>query len=203
MNPDRRSQRALVLAIHNRVAPPLSPGGRPRLRLPAPGGLCSLAPLERRVAVQYVSTRGEAPKLAFEDVVLAGLAADGGLYVPEAWPRLSSQDFGTLRGLSYGELAIRVMEPYVRGALPEAYFGAIVEGTYLTFSDKRIAPMRQNQRQRMAARAVSWPHARLQGLRAPAPRPAVRLLSQASRRAHDRDRGDLGRYGLGCHRGVP
>ena len=93
--------------------------------------------------MRFVSTRGEAPNLAFEDVVLAGLAADGGLYVPEAWPRLSAQDFRALRGLSYGELAIRVMEPYVRDALPEAYFAAIVEAAYLTFSDSRVAPMRQ------------------------------------------------------------
>ena len=51
--------------------------------------------------MRYVSTRGTAPALGFEDVVLAGLAEDGGLYVPEAWPVLGAADLRSLSGLSY------------------------------------------------------------------------------------------------------
>ena len=58
--------------------------------------------------MKYVSTRGLAPKLGFNDVLLAGLARDGGLYVPEAWPRFSKSDIRGLRGLAYAEIAAQM-----------------------------------------------------------------------------------------------
>ena len=61
--------------------------------------------------MKYVSTRGQAPILSFEDVLLAGLARDGGLYVPETWPQMSHDDIRALTGLPYHEVAFRVMWP--------------------------------------------------------------------------------------------
>ena len=77
--------------------------------------------------MRYVSTRGEAPVLEFDDVLLAGLASDGGLYVPEAWPEVSAADMRAMQGLAYPELAVRVMAPYVGGRIDEAALAAIVE----------------------------------------------------------------------------
>ena len=62
-----------------------------------------VAPQAQGSTVRYVSTRGEAPPLGFMDVTLAGLARDGGLYVPETWPRLSPEVIAALAGRSYAE----------------------------------------------------------------------------------------------------
>ena len=70
--------------------------------------------------MRYISTRGQAPVLEFDDVLLAGLARDGGLYLPESWPRLSADDIRSLRGLSYPELAMRVVAPFVGGKSDDA-----------------------------------------------------------------------------------
>ena len=69
--------------------------------------------------VKYVSTRGEAPILAFDDVLLTGLARDGGLYVPESWPQISTDEITGLAGLSYTDLAFRVIQPFVDGAITD------------------------------------------------------------------------------------
>ena len=65
--------------------------------------------------MRYISTRGAAPALGFTDVLLAGLARDGGLYVPETWPRLTADEIRARRGLSYEESGFRIMRPYVGG----------------------------------------------------------------------------------------
>jgi len=70
--------------------------------------------------VRYVSTRGEAPPLGFMDVTLAGLARDGGLYVPETWPRLSPQTISGFAGRPYAEVAVEVIRPFVGDSIPEA-----------------------------------------------------------------------------------
>ena len=69
--------------------------------------------------MRYISTRGQAPVLEFEDVLLAGLARDGGLYVPEDWPQLSADDLRGLSGAPYTEFAFRVMQPFVGGAIAD------------------------------------------------------------------------------------
>ena len=66
--------------------------------------------------MRYVSTRGEAPPLGFMDVTLAGLARDGGLYLPAEWPHFSKAEIARLKDLSYGELAFRIMRPFVGDA---------------------------------------------------------------------------------------
>ncbi|MCK9549684.1 MAG: threonine synthase, partial [Aquamicrobium sp.] len=62
--------------------------------------------------MNYISTRGEAPRLGFSDAVLAGLARDGGLYLPQEWPQFSAADIRAMRGLSYQQIALRVLTPF-------------------------------------------------------------------------------------------
>lgn len=93
--------------------------------------------------MQYVSTRGQAPALNFEDVVLGGLAPDGGLYVPESWPQFSHADIAGFAGLSYAEIAVRVMSPFVVPTIPAQEFEKIVHETYAAFDHKAVTPLRQ------------------------------------------------------------
>ncbi len=93
--------------------------------------------------MRYVSTRGKAPVLGFDEVVLAGLANDGGLYVPEEWPSLDEDEWRSLRGLSYAELAVRVMLPYVGAALTEEDLADLVETATARFDHPAVAPLRQ------------------------------------------------------------
>ncbi|MFD1627852.1 threonine synthase [Azospirillum griseum] len=93
--------------------------------------------------MQYVSTRGAAPVLGFEDVLLAGLARDGGLYVPQSWPQFSADDIRALRGLPYSEIAVRVMLPFLGGAIDEDAFRAIVTDAYASFDHSAVTPLIQ------------------------------------------------------------
>jgi threonine synthase len=92
--------------------------------------------------MKYVSTRGGAPELGFEDVLLTGLARDGGLYVPAEWPSWSAEDFARLQGASYVDIAWAVMRPFVDGA-PEAEFRAMLHDAYAGFAHREVAPLRQ------------------------------------------------------------
>ncbi len=91
--------------------------------------------------MRYISTRGGAPALPFDEVLLAGLASDGGLYVPEAWPRIPPGDRKAMAGLGYAELAGRVMAPYVDGAIAEDDFAEILAETYAAFDHPEVAPL--------------------------------------------------------------
>jgi len=93
--------------------------------------------------LQYVSTRGSAPALDFEEVLLAGLARDGGLYMPESWPSLSPEALRALRGAPYGEVAFRVMRPYVGDSVAADDLRAMIEDAYAGFGHKAVAPLRQ------------------------------------------------------------
>ena len=93
--------------------------------------------------MDYISTRGNAPVLDFEDVLLAGLAGDGGLYVPAYWPKLTPEDLRGLRGLSYTQLAQRVMRPFVGDAIDEEDFNRIVSDAYAGFDHDAVAPLKQ------------------------------------------------------------
>ena len=93
--------------------------------------------------MKYVSTRGQAPVLGFEDVLLAGLARDGGLYVPQSWPQFSKDEIRAMRGLPYSEIAVRVMLPFLGGAIAEDEFRAIVEDAYATFDHAAVTPLVQ------------------------------------------------------------
>lgn len=93
--------------------------------------------------MQYVSTRGAAPKLGFEEAMLAGLALDGGLYVPETWPRMTEAEIADLAGLSYEETAFRVMRPFIGDAFTEAEFRGIIARAYACFDHEARAPLVQ------------------------------------------------------------
>jgi threonine synthase len=93
--------------------------------------------------LRYVSTRGQAPVLDFADAMLAGLARDGGLYVPETWPSFSPDEIRALSGLSYAETALRVTRPFVGDAIDAATYRAIVEATYANFTHPAVAPLKQ------------------------------------------------------------
>ncbi len=93
--------------------------------------------------MKYVSTRGKAPVLDFDDVLLAGLARDGGLYLPESWPVFSPAEIRAMRGLSYAELAARVMCPFVEGCLNDAELGRLCAESYAGFTHPAVAPLRQ------------------------------------------------------------
>ncbi|HYZ47305.1 MAG TPA: threonine synthase [Sphingomonas sp.] len=93
--------------------------------------------------MHYVSTRGAAPRLDFESVTLAGLAADGGLYMPEHWPQLSRDEVAGLAGLSYVETAVRVMRPFVGNALGEEELRALCTQAYGRFAHRAVTPLVQ------------------------------------------------------------
>jgi threonine synthase len=93
--------------------------------------------------MRYISTRGNAPALNFEDVLLTGLASDGGLYVPENLPRFTQEEIASWAGLPYYELAFRVMRPFVAGSISDGDFKQILEETYKNFAHSAIAPLRQ------------------------------------------------------------
>lgn len=93
--------------------------------------------------MRYISTRGNAPALNFEEVLLAGLANDGGLYVPENLPRFTLEQIQSWNGLPYHELAFHVMRPFVEGSISDADFKQILEETYAAFAHAAVAPLRQ------------------------------------------------------------
>lgn len=93
--------------------------------------------------MRYVSTRGNAPELGFNDVLLAGLARDGGLYLPAEWPELSTAEIRDLRGLSYSQLAVRLLTPFLGGEIDEKTFTRIVEEAYGTFRHEAVCPLVQ------------------------------------------------------------
>ena len=93
--------------------------------------------------MKYISTRGAAPVLGFEDAMLTGLARDGGLYVPETVPTLSNSDIAAMAGLSYQDIAFRVMRPFVAGAFDDDTFQDIIAKAYAGFAHESCAPLVQ------------------------------------------------------------
>ena len=93
--------------------------------------------------MRYISTRGASPALSFEEVTLAGLATDGGLYVPESWPSFSAAEIAALRGLSYVETAVAVMRPFVAGSLDEAELRQLCTAAYKRFDHAAVTPLVQ------------------------------------------------------------
>ncbi|MGY3437686.1 MULTISPECIES: threonine synthase [unclassified Marinovum] len=93
--------------------------------------------------MKYISTRGKAPELTFEDAMLSGLARDGGLYVPAEIPQMSRGDIAALAGLSYEETAFRVMRPFVGDSFTDAQFSDIIARAYAGFGHAARAPLVQ------------------------------------------------------------
>jgi threonine synthase len=95
------------------------------------------------VLTTYISTRGEAPQLGFCDVMLTGLARDGGLYVPESWPHLDPAIIAGFFGRPYWEVAVEVIRPFVAGEISEADLGRMAIEAYATFRHPAVVPLRQ------------------------------------------------------------
>jgi len=93
--------------------------------------------------MEYVSTRGSAPALDFEGVTLAGLANDGGLYLPREWPQFSHGEIAALAGLPYAALAARVMQPFVGDSLTPERLCELCEEAYARFAHKAVTPLVQ------------------------------------------------------------
>ncbi len=93
--------------------------------------------------MRYISTRGQAPELSFEEAMLTGLARDGGLYLPAEIPVMSQDEIAALAGLPYEEIAFRVMWPYVSGSFAEDEFKAIIARAYDGFGHDARAPLKQ------------------------------------------------------------
>ena len=93
--------------------------------------------------MRYISTRGRAPALDFRDVTLAGLAPDGGLYLPETWPRWTALEIAALADLSYAETAARVLTPFVGDTIPPGDLRALCELAYGRFAHAAVTPLVQ------------------------------------------------------------
>ncbi|MEX0316677.1 MAG: threonine synthase [Ruegeria sp.] len=93
--------------------------------------------------MKYISTRGQAPELTFEEAMLTGLARDGGLYLPAEIPQMSQDEIAALAGLPYEQIAFRVMWPYVSGSFAEDEFKGIIARAYQGFGHAARAPLKQ------------------------------------------------------------
>lgn len=93
--------------------------------------------------IRYHSTRGGAPILGFEDTVLAGLASDGGLYLPESIPTFEPHELVAMAALPYNEMALKVMQPFVGDAIPHADLKKLIDESYATFRHNAVAPLKQ------------------------------------------------------------
>ena len=92
----------------------------------------------------YISTRGDAPNLSFCDAVLAGLARDGGLYVPEIWPQFDEHQLRALAGKSYQEIAKTILHPFLGDAISQTDFSKMVDEAYASFEHDAVAPLIQS-----------------------------------------------------------
>lgn len=107
--------------------------------------------------MRYVSTRGQAPVLGFEDVLLAGLAEDGGLYLPETWPQFTASEWRGLRDLPYADLAARILQPFVGDAIAPDTLRDICRDTYAGFAHPAIVPLVQLDQRLFAAELFHGP----------------------------------------------
>lgn len=96
--------------------------------------------------MRYISTRhgsqGQPAPLGFEDIMLAGLARDGGLYLPAGWPQFSRAEIAGMQGLSYVDLAFRIMRPFVGDSFDEVTFHRLIAEAYATFETPDVAPVK-------------------------------------------------------------
>ena len=93
--------------------------------------------------MQYISTRGNSSNLDFAGVTLAGLASDGGLYVPQTWPSFTAAEIAEMRSLSYVDLAAKVMAPFTQGSLSEDELRELCAAAYGRFSHAAVTPLVQ------------------------------------------------------------
>ncbi|MGI9401831.1 MAG: threonine synthase [Rhizobiaceae bacterium] len=94
--------------------------------------------------MEYVSTRGNAPRLGFCDVLLTGLASDGGLYVPQAWPQLPPPWIREFAGKPYQEVALSVLTPFVGDEIERDVLAGMIQDAYSGFRHRAVAPLVQS-----------------------------------------------------------
>ena len=93
--------------------------------------------------MKYVSTRGAAPELTFEEAMMTGLARDGGLYVPDDIPQLSHDQIADMAGKSYEDVAFAVMRPFIGDTFTDAEFRKLIDTAYAGFNHEARAPLKQ------------------------------------------------------------
>ena len=93
--------------------------------------------------MRYISTRGEAPTLDFADCLLAGLARDGGLYVPETWPQISPAEIAAYAGQPFHAVAFDVIRRFTGGAIPDAVLAEATKAAYASFAHEAVTPLQQ------------------------------------------------------------
>ena len=142
--------------------------------------------------MKYISTRGTAPVLEFDDVLLAGLARDGGLYVPQSWPQFDADKFRSLQNLSYAELAFEVIKPYVGDRIADADLKRILDGAYANFDTAEVAPLKKlGDNEYLLELFHGYGHAVSGAI--------VRSCSADPSAAHNHSRCHLGRYRISRH----
>ncbi len=95
--------------------------------------------------MRYVSTRGDAPVLGFNDAILTGLARDGGLYLPEDWPAFSAPEIKAMRGKPYQAVAFEVIRRFTGGEIADSVLKRLIDEAYGTFRHKAVAPLVQTE----------------------------------------------------------
>ncbi len=93
--------------------------------------------------MKYISTRGAAPVLEFDGVLLAGLARDGGLYVPRSWPQFSAEKMQSLKTLTYPALAFEIIKPFVGETIGDADLRRLIDEAYRGFDTTEVAPLKK------------------------------------------------------------
>ncbi len=93
--------------------------------------------------MRYISTRGKSPAQSFEDVLLTGLAPDGGLYIPETVPQVSREQMLSWKNLGYAELAFEIISLYAAVSIPKDDLREIINETYKVFSHPEVAPLKK------------------------------------------------------------
>lgn len=91
--------------------------------------------------IKYISTRGDADELLFKDVIFEGLASDGGLYLPEYWPKINQTIIDSFASMSYQEIAFHVFKPYIDDSISDDKIKEIIEESYKDFTNKNITPV--------------------------------------------------------------
>ncbi len=107
--------------------------------------------------MKYISTRGNAPVLGFEDVLLAGLAEDGGLYVPENWPQFPADEWRAMRGLAYPDVAARVIGAFTGGQIAPDALRAMCYAAYTGFNHPAVVPLVQVDQRMFVAELFHGP----------------------------------------------
>ena len=92
--------------------------------------------------IKYSSTRGGDDSLSYEEVLLSGLARDGGLFMPKTWPSFSHSDLKDMKDLSYARLATKILKPFIQPFLNEDDILNMCQATYSSFGDN-VAPLKE------------------------------------------------------------